>query len=227
VRPLVENWNGKSWSIAKSVQPTGSYAASLNEVRCTSPKQCVTIGFTAASAKGPSIAYSEVWNGKHWKVEGVPVPPKMHHDPNATDLNDLACPAASQCVAVGGVTSITGGLSIPSPMIETWNGSKWTIADLNLTVSGPLTLQDVSCLSATRCAVVGYTDGYIVPSYAAAGTWNGSSLVLGSGADKLGKLTDTELFTVGCAGASTCVALGEGRSGSKATVIGEKSSLPK
>ena len=52
-------------------------------------------------------------------------------------------------------------------------------------------------------------------------------LLLGGGADKLGKLTDTQLFSVGCAGSSTCVALGEGHSGSKLTVIGEKSSLPR
>ena len=227
VRPLVENWNGKSWSISRSVQPAGSYAASLNEVRCTSAKQCVTIGFTAASAKAPSIAYSEVWNGKAWKVEGVPMPPETNHDPNSTALNDLACPSASDCVAVGGVTPQTGGLSVPTPLIETWDGSRWTIAALHLKLSGPLSLLDVSCLSATRCAVVGFADGYIEPSFAAAGTWNGSSLILGSGADKLGKLTDTQLFTVGCAGATTCVALGEGHAGSKLAVIGEASSLPR
>jgi hypothetical protein len=227
VRPLVESWNGKSWSISKSVQPGGTYAASLNEVRCSSASQCVTIGVEATTAKSPSIAYSEVWNGKAWKVKAVPVPPETHHDPNSTGLNDLACTSASDCVAVGGATAQTSGLSIPAPLIEKWNGSKWTISKLGLAQSGPLTLQDVSCLSASRCAVVGYSDGYVVPSFAAAGTWNGSSLTLGTGASKLGKLTDTQLFTVGCAGASTCVALGEGHSGSALKVIAEESSLPK
>jgi hypothetical protein len=65
------------------------------------------------------------------------------------------------------------------------------------------------------------------PSTAAAGMWNGSSLTLGKGAGELGKLTDTQLFTVGCAGANTCVALGEGQSGSKLKVIAKESSLPK
>jgi len=89
----------------------------------------------------------------------VPVPPETDHYPNSTYLNDVAYTSASDCVAVAGATAQARGLSIPSLLIEKWNGSKWTIAKLKRATSGPLTLQDVSCLSASRCAVVGYADG--------------------------------------------------------------------
>ena len=122
--------------------------------------------------------------------------------------------------------SQSSGLSLPSPLIEKWNGSSWKIAKLKLVLSGPLTLQDVACLSPTRCAVVGFRNGYIVPSLTAAGIWNGKALVLVKSANEP-KYTDSQLFTLGCAGVSRCVALGQAQKGSTYKVIAEKSSLPK
>ena len=226
VRPLVETWDGRSWSISTSVQPKGSASANLDEVRCTSATHCVTIGTEESGSHKPSIAYGEVWNGKAWKVQPVPVPPETDHYPNSTVLNDLACTSASDCVAVGGATPQSSGLSLPSPLIETWNGSAWKIAKLKLVLSGPLTLQDVACLSPTRCAVVGFRNGYIVPSLTAAGIWNGKALVLVKSANEP-KYTDSQLFTLGCAGVSRCVALGQAQKGTTYKVIAEKSSLPK
>jgi len=224
VRPLVENWNGKAWAVSKAIQPRGSFAANLDEVRCTGASHCVSIGLEATGLEAPTIGFSEIWNGRAWKVEVLPVPPEIDHYPNSVGLNDIACPTASDCVAVGGATPRSSGLSLPTPLIEKWNGSKWAIA-MTRSTSGPLTLEDLSCLSSSRCAVVGFADGYIEPSNAAAAVWNGSTLTLGKVAE--GKLTDTELLTVGCAGANTCVALGYGKSGSKLMLLGEESTLPK
>lgn len=226
VRPLVERWDGTAWSVSKAVQPPGSFAANLDEVRCSSASHCVSIGLEAVGGPlEPTIGFSEVWDGHSWKVELLPVPPEIDHYSNSVGLNDIACPTASDCIVVGGATPRSGGFAVPAPLIETWNGSKWAIDQVKRSTSGPLTLEDLSCLSSGRCAVVGFADGYIETSNAAAALWNGSKLTLGKVV--AGKLTDSELLTVGCAGSYTCVALGYGKSGSKLTLLGEKAALPK
>ena len=89
VRPLVETWDGRSWSISASVQPKGSTSANLR-VRCTSATPtCVTLGTEESGFHKPSIAYGKVWNGKVWRVQPVPVPPG---DGQFSELNGFERP---------------------------------------------------------------------------------------------------------------------------------------
>jgi hypothetical protein len=82
------------------------------------------------------------FNGTGWSSNDVPNPS------GASDafFYGVACPLAADCMAVGGQDSP------PTPLIETWNGTTWTV------VPAPGTnayLDGVSCLSPSACIAVG------------------------------------------------------------------------
>jgi lysophospholipase L1-like esterase len=84
-------------------------------------------------------------------------------------LASVACPAVSDCIAVGSAESENGHLEA---LVEHWNGSSWTIE----AVEGPAEHADgddlnaVSCASVTSCVAVGEAeDGPFAEA------WNGQS----------------------------------------------------
>jgi hypothetical protein len=86
-----------------------------------------------------------------------------------TELNDVACIAADNCVAVG--DHFASGKSLP--LSRTWNGTKWTTVAVPLP-SGATAgfLSSISCASTAGCYAVGaYTRGSIV--YGLAENWSG------------------------------------------------------
>ena len=192
VRPLVETWNGRSWSISASVQPKGSASANLDEVRCTSATHCVTLGTEESSSHKPSIAYGEVWNGKVWKVQPVPVPPETDHysELHGFERSRLHFRIGLRRRRRGdppvqrSLASLAAHREVERLVVEDRQAEARPFR--------ALTLQDVACLSPTRCAVVGFRNGYIVPSLTAAGIWNGKALVLVKSANEP-KYTDSQL----------------------------------
>src|SRR5215472_1813433 len=69
-------------------------------------------------------------------------------------LNAVSCASARFCVAVGAHVGKAQG-AVSHPLIETWNGTRWSIAAAPSVPRGELF--GVSCPSATACAAVGFT----------------------------------------------------------------------
>lgn len=95
--------------------------------------------------RGSTLA--EHWNGSSWTVQQVPLPAGAYE----ADLTGVACPGATQCVAVGHYNDLTtGGV----PFAAWWNGTGWTAQAM----SGPATGDPnaVSCSSQAACSAVGW-----------------------------------------------------------------------
>jgi hypothetical protein len=107
-RQLVERWNGHKWSIAR--MPSGAPSAVLNGVSCVSATDCVAVGGLTNNSH-QSIA--ERWDGHQWSIERTPTPA------SGSILWAASCPSAAECVAVG--------QRGPSPLVEAWNGTRWSI----------------------------------------------------------------------------------------------------
>ncbi len=76
--------------------------------------------------------------------------------PPADGLDGIACPAASDCVAVGAGGSLTppGNTDGARTLVERWNGSGWAIVP-SPSPSANSGLSQVACASASDCVAVG------------------------------------------------------------------------
>jgi hypothetical protein len=116
---LAEHWNGTAWSIQATPANTGNDSDLVN-VSCASASECVADGFSLPSV-GKKAALVELWNGTEWKVQTTATLPKGDEQ---SWFDGISCPSAKDCIAVGGVVSTVEGIV---PLIESWNGSKWTL----------------------------------------------------------------------------------------------------
>jgi hypothetical protein len=149
---LVEHWNGLDWTIVdapSAPSPLGTY---LSSVTCTSSEQCWTVGSTMDTAGNPLSTVVDSWDGTSWTT--VPSP-----NPSGTGnlLTDVTCTSATNCWASGadGIQSGQNSSTEPNPMIESWNGSAWSVDPTpNVTFFGYL--NTVACTGGSGCFATGF-----------------------------------------------------------------------
>jgi hypothetical protein len=145
---------------------------------------------------------AESWDGTSWT---------MVHSPNpGTAFNYLAgvaCVSPVSCTAVG----YTGNSGAYKTLIESWDGTSWSVVH-SPDPPGSSYLYDVSCTSATACTAVGdrYTGGFktLIES------WDGTrwSVVPSPSPSRRPNLNDS-LYSVSCASATACTAVGNRHAG--------------
>jgi hypothetical protein len=200
-RTLVESWNGSAWSVVPS--PSRFAVNSLNGVSCTSASACTAVGLTYRRTAEPKTLI-ESWNGSAWSIVRSPNPaPRSRF--GIDSLFGVSCISASACTAVG---SYQRDSRKPRTLIESWNGSAWSV------VPSPSPggrhrvqeyLQAVSCTSATACiAVGGYQTRHAVKTLVE--SWNGTTWSVMPSPNK-GSIV-TALYGVSCTAADACAAIG-------------------
>lgn len=189
---LAEQWNGKSWALKHTPNPTGKSGIEFKGVSCVSANACEAVAHFNGSA------FAERWNGKSWAMQTTPLP-KGHSD---GFLAGVSCVKANSCLAVG---DDTHGGSI-APIGERWNGKAWkaqqAAVPAHVTVSG---LASVSCASANACEAVGSVS--TSTTNAIAERWNGRSWAL-QRVDLPSGSEETDLMSLSCKMSSTCTAVG-------------------
>ncbi len=179
---LIENWNGSNWTISPSPGQ-----AELFAVSCTSSTNCAAVG-----------EINESWNGTAWSIVPSPTPSSSNYN-----LSGVSCTNSTSCMAVGyydnaSLTSQT--------LIESWNGSTWTVVPSPNLGSFNNVLSGVSCTTPTNCVAVGH---YISASdvlQTLIETWNASSWSVTSSPNSSG---NSQLLGVSCTKLTKCVAVGD------------------
>ncbi len=147
---FAEHWDGASWSQAMLPQATAPLGMYLSSVTCTSPSQCWAVGATMDAAGDPSATLVDSWNGSSWTVRSSPSP-----SPTSGLLTDVTCLDASDCWAVGAYGYASGQGGAPSPFIESWNGTQWSIEPSpNVTAFGYL--DGLTCVRGAMCLATGF-----------------------------------------------------------------------
>jgi hypothetical protein len=97
-KPLVERWNGTSWTVVPSPTPANRDQSRLNAVACTGAASCVAVGtLDGFRTTGHASPLVEEWNGSSWsEVAAAAVP-----GAGAGELSGVAAPTATEYVAVG------------------------------------------------------------------------------------------------------------------------------
>jgi len=195
-KTLIERWNGSSWSILASPNPSGAKGfVNLAGVSCTSSSSCTATGYYVSALGGgqPSEVktLAEAWNGTEWAIQSTP---------SSSIFNALlavSCTTATACTSVGGAANEVYGA--PSNLVERWNGSSWAVqTPVNPSSPAEGELKGVACGSTTICIAVGrdlYRKGSFVE------LWDGAGW-------KLLESKSGEIRDVSCASATACVAVG-------------------
>jgi hypothetical protein len=194
---LIETYDGINWSITPSPDVAGTNDF-LAGVSCSSTS-CTAVGTSSGNGQ-PTQTLIETLTGSVWSV--VPSPDS---DPTQTDsLASVSCTSASSCVAVG-----YHEVAIQNQtLVETFNGSSWSIAPSPNTGDGTgSALDGVSCLSATACTAVGTSLSGANIQQTLIESLNGTTWSITASADT-GASQDNVLSGVSCTSSVSCSAVG-------------------
>jgi hypothetical protein len=196
VKALIESWDGTSWTGVPSPNPgSGRNTDSLNDVSCTSATTCMAVGYSYSGEIAKTL--TESWNGSRWTV----LPSPNLASVGGNELSGVSCVSATACTAVG-YSDIT---SPDRTLIESWNGTRWTVVHSpNPTAGGDLLFR-VSCTSATACTAAGYVFGSNATLRTLIESWNGASWNVAPSPSPGG---DDGFYGVSCVSADACVAVG-------------------
>jgi hypothetical protein len=199
---LAEAWNGSSWSIQTTPNPSGSTESVLDGVSCTSTGACSAVGDYVDSS-GAEEALAEEWNASSWSVEAVPNPSGAQE----SVLVAVACTTAGGCTAVGGFIDTSGP---EMTLAEAWNGTSWSVETTPNPSGAKFSgLSGVSCNSAGGCTAVGENTDSASVGMTLAEVWNGTSWSIQASANSKGVVQQGDLVGVACTSASACIAVGE------------------
>ncbi|HEX7245626.1 MAG TPA: S53 family peptidase [Solirubrobacterales bacterium] len=169
-RTLAESWNGSSWSIQTTPNPSGAKSSSLSSVSCsTTASACTAVG-TYTDEAGVQRPLAESWNGSAWSIQTTPSPSGA----KAASLAGVSCSSTtSACSAVGTYTNSSG---TQLSLAEAWNGSAWSIQTTpNPSGAKAASLSSVSCPAAGSCSAVGNYTNSSGTQLTLEENWNGSS----------------------------------------------------
>jgi hypothetical protein len=205
VNPLVEQWNGISWSIATAPNPAGSPATELNQVSCVTSMWCTAVGYSENSSNN-RIALVEAWNGTAWTV--VTTTPPMGS--TTSELNSVTCTTTSWCMAVGGYTNASANFV---SLAEVWNGTAWSVVPSPNPGAGTSgEFSGVSCAGANFCVAVGqWFNGSVFQAQMAG--WDGTSWT-NLQVPESNPTFFNYLNSVSCLSATSCSAVGVAVNGS-------------
>ena len=123
-------------------------------------------------------------------------------------LNSVSCLSPTDCVAVGfdGSGSVEGSAGLAQSLIETWDGTEWTVTTSGNPVGDSVSvLNSVSCTNSDYCVAAGYEeaagDAQTLTEVLKGDGW--SVVPSANGADG-----DSILNGVSCTSSTHCVAVG-------------------
>jgi hypothetical protein len=94
--PLVEQWNGISWSVVASPNPGGSSWSALSAVSCTGAGSCAAVGGYWQRGAQPALTNTlvESWDGIDWSID------RTHNPTSSNSLTAVSC-NPNVCAATG------------------------------------------------------------------------------------------------------------------------------
>jgi hypothetical protein len=198
---VAEQWNGTSWTLLQTPNPSAAADSFLYGVDCVSPSFCMAVGESDTGGVTPVNTLAELWNGSSWAI--VPSPNASTSTSTFDVFEAVSCTGTQFCVAVGYGSSGSGNTTLT----EQWNGTAWSVA---ASPNAPSTtdnyLNGVDCFGPTTCSAVG-------GSATAAGfnnlalAWNGTTWSLVGTPNQSGAAR-TQSYAVSCVSDWACMAVG-------------------
>lgn len=198
-----EIWDGSTWRLVITPNPTGADDSFLRSVTCASPDSCVAVGrfeYEVREVSVRSAGLIERWDGRRWKLERAPDPARAR----GSALQGVDCSSAHACTAVGW-KQLPGGAY--APLVVGWTGTGWAVQQVPPFGGSPDTeLNAIACVREDACTAVGFTQeraGAVMLGLRWDGsTWETQRMPSVPGA------ADAALNGIDCPTQTACVAVG-------------------
>ncbi len=184
-RRLIEHWNGRAWSVESSPDPDPGGANYLSSVSCSSANSCWAVGDERASsalvmhwngtswtrvsspARKSLAAISCEWlsacfavgetGGTLRLVSGVwhTVTPLQPSSTTPQFFSAVSCSGPESCWSVGFRYEGNGIQALESAAAESWNGTSWAAATVQVPVGVLEFFSDVACVAGQNCVAIG------------------------------------------------------------------------
>ena len=193
---LVESWNGSAWSIVPSSNQ-GTRNNELNGVSCVSITWCQAVG-DYDNGSGATQNLAEIWNGTSWSII-----PSRDQGTGSNSIDNVTCISTTWCTAVG---SFVNSASVTQSLIETWNGTTWSIVSSPDQGVHDNFLDNLWCGSTTFCTAAGYYYNGSATTQTLVESWNGSTWTIVPTPDR--GTGSNALLGVSCTSTISCTAAG-------------------
>ncbi len=140
------HWNGGSWSVVATPNPSHSAKNRLDDVAAIGPHDAWAVGYRFAGGHYRTLV--EHWDGSSWTV--VPSPNVGTRD---TELRGIHAVSPTNIWAVGHFSSSS---STWRNLIEHWNGTKWSVVRSPSPTPGDTSLDAIDGISPTDIWAVGF-----------------------------------------------------------------------
>ena len=97
VKPLLQKWNGTTWSSLDRGPDLAGLNGDLTGVTCSAPTSCVAVGYEYHGGDNATTVIVR-WNGTSWAKVPSPSPSALNY------LFNVTCTSASSCFAFGDQT---------------------------------------------------------------------------------------------------------------------------
>ena len=102
---LAETWNGTSWTIQSTQNPSGATVSMLAGVSCPAGGSCTAVG-SSDNGAGTTSLLAEEWNGSAWSTDTSADPPAAID----SAFLGVSCVSSSTCTGAGFFIGPFGGL---------------------------------------------------------------------------------------------------------------------
>jgi hypothetical protein len=198
--------NGR-WTLAKLPIPDFAEISAVPSVSCATATNCFATGvYLLVTGDRREIVKGLLaqWNGSRWQARAGA---RIEGDPAETQRSTVSCVSSTRCVAVGLFLASgdprVGPITVKS-FVERWDGRGWKARTSDNLI--PFADDDLSCISAISCYVVGsdFESTSVKPAVA---HWNGHGWTRASAGMPAGA-TRAAVTGVDCPTSRVCFAVG-------------------
>lgn len=205
----IRSAGGPGWHTTAIPSPPGSADLSFTQLACPSLAGCVADGSYVDKVNFVPFVMTGLTSGR----PPVLVRLRMPADAASTFVDGLACPSAGYCVAVGSYHTSTG---TPYGFTAIGSDGRWARARPLMPPAGSRGIGDifgVTCTAPGACVAVGdavSSKGRRLPAVVteSGGTWGRAAFLSLPPNFARGRLADSELSSVACSSAGSCLAVG-------------------
>lgn len=190
---LTEYWDGTTWQVVTSPNATDGYNE-LFGVDALSARDVWAVGYSNIANYGSERSLILHWNGSTWRIVGSP---NLGTNANILYDIDVRAPGDAWAVGLGNSTSLNFG----RPLIQHWNGRRWSLVSSPNPGPGFVQLSGVSAVSATDVWAVGTRAGHTLTEH-----WDGSAWRIVPSPD--GSRATSQLLAVAALSATDAWAVG-------------------
>jgi hypothetical protein len=143
--PLAEYFDGTTWAIVPTPNPSSGYAE-FSSISCVTASFCEAVGENSLTTPAVNTPFAEDWNGSSWSIDSGPFAPSAGEN---EALDGVDCYGTGSCIAVGRGTS--GSLALDYEN-GAWESVTPPAAPPGATAAG---IDDISCVVGWACVASG------------------------------------------------------------------------